>query len=38
MSITLLPNRSTPFFKRPLLTAMVTALVATISVTGCSSP
>ncbi|MGP5178107.1 siderophore ABC transporter substrate-binding protein [Psychrobacter aquimaris] len=37
MSITLLPNRSTPFFKRPLLTAMVTALVATISVTGCSS-
>ncbi|GAF58145.1 iron compound ABC uptake transporter substrate-binding protein PiuA [Psychrobacter sp. JCM 18902] len=38
MSIILLPNRSTPFFKRPLLTAMVTALVATISVTGCSSP
>ena len=38
MSITLLPNRSTPFFKRPLLTAMVTALVATISLTGCSSP
>lgn len=38
MSITLLPNRSTPFFKRPLLTAMMTALVATISVTGCSSP
>ncbi|WP_372814820.1 siderophore ABC transporter substrate-binding protein [Psychrobacter sp.] len=38
MSITLLPNRSTPFFKRPLLTAMVTALVASISVTGCSSP
>lgn len=38
MSIILLPNRSTPFFKRPLLTAIVTALVATISVTGCSSP
>ena len=38
MSIILLPNRSTPFFKRPLLTAMVTALVATISVTGCNSP
>ena len=38
MSITLLPNRSTPFFKRPLLTAMMTALVATISLTGCSSP
>lgn len=38
MSIILLPNRSTSFFKRPLLTAMVTALVATISVTGCSSP
>lgn len=38
MSIILLPNRSTPFFKRPLLTAMVTALVATICVTGCSSP
>ena len=38
MSIILLPNCSTPFFKRPLLTAMVTALVATISVTGCSSP
>ncbi|WP_060491675.1 siderophore ABC transporter substrate-binding protein [Psychrobacter sp. P11F6] len=38
MSIILLPNRSTPFFKRPLLTAMMTALVATISVTGCSSP
>ncbi|MGP4969705.1 siderophore ABC transporter substrate-binding protein [Psychrobacter aquimaris] len=38
MSITLLPNRSTPFFKRPLLTAMMTALVATISVSGCSSP
>ncbi|GAF61443.1 iron compound ABC uptake transporter substrate-binding protein PiuA [Psychrobacter sp. JCM 18903] len=38
MSIILLPNRSTPFFKRPLLTAMMTALVATISLTGCSSP
>lgn len=38
MSTILLPNRSTPFFKRPLLTAMVTALVATISVTGCNSP
>ncbi|WP_201540215.1 siderophore ABC transporter substrate-binding protein [Psychrobacter sp. 1044] len=38
MSIILLPNRSTPFFKRSLLTAMMTALVATISVTGCSSP
>ena len=38
MSITLLPNRSAPFFKRSLLTAMMTALVATISVTGCSAP
>ncbi|WP_198331754.1 siderophore ABC transporter substrate-binding protein [Psychrobacter aquimaris] len=38
MSITLLPNRPAPFFKRSLLTAMMTALVATISVTGCSSP
>lgn len=38
MSITLLPNRSAPFFKRSLLTAMMTALVATVSVTGCSAP
>ena len=39
MSITLSSNRSsTPFLKRPLLTAMMTALVATISMTGCSSP
>jgi iron complex transport system substrate-binding protein len=38
MSITSLSNHSiTPFFKRPLLTAMMSALVATISVTGCSS-
>ncbi|MCD1280253.1 MAG: ABC transporter substrate-binding protein [Psychrobacter sp.] len=39
MSTTLFSNRSTaPLFKRPLLTAIMTALVATISVTGCSSP
>ena len=39
MSSTLLSNRSSlTFFKRPLLTAIMTALVATISVTGCSSP
>ena len=39
MSITLSSNRSSaPFLKRPLLTAVMTALVATISMTGCSSP
>ncbi|MBH0085690.1 ABC transporter substrate-binding protein [Psychrobacter sp. SCQQ22] len=39
MSIALLSNRSpSAFFKRPLLTAMTTALVASISVAGCSSP
>lgn len=39
MSIALLSNRSpAPFFKRSLLTAMMTAFVATVSVAGCSSP
>ncbi len=39
MSSTALSNRSSlPFCKRPLLTAIMTALVTTISVTGCSSP
>ena len=39
MSSTVLSNHSSlPFFKRPLLTAIMTALVTTISVTGCSSP
>lgn len=39
MSFTLFSSRSPlPLFKRPLLTAAVTALVATISVTGCSAP
>lgn len=39
MSTTLLSNRATSaFFKRPLLTTMMAALIATISVTGCSSP
>ncbi|WP_201615860.1 siderophore ABC transporter substrate-binding protein [Psychrobacter immobilis] len=39
MPTTLLSNRSTTsVFKRPLLTAMMTALVTTISVAGCSSP
>ncbi|MGM8937758.1 siderophore ABC transporter substrate-binding protein [Psychrobacter glaciei] len=39
MSIALLSKRSpAPFFKRPLLTAMMTAFVATVSVAGCSSP
>lgn len=39
MSITLSSNLSfAPFLKRPLLTAMMTALVATISMTGCSAP
>ncbi|MBB3107177.1 iron complex transport system substrate-binding protein [Psychrobacter luti] len=39
MPTTLLSNRSTTsFFKRPLLTAMMTALVTTISMAGCSSP
>lgn len=39
MSIALLSNRSpATFFKRPLLTAMMTAFVATVSVAGCSSP
>ena len=39
MSTTVLSNRlSSTFFKRPLWTAMATALAATISVAGCSSP
>ncbi|MDN3397329.1 siderophore ABC transporter substrate-binding protein [Psychrobacter sp. APC 3426] len=39
MPTTLLSNRSTTsVFKRPFLTAMMTALVTTISVAGCSSP
>lgn len=39
MSLTLLSNRSSrTFFKRPLLTAVMTAFVATISVAGCTSP
>lgn len=39
MSTTVLSNRlSNTFFKRPLWTAMATALAATISVAGCSSP
>ncbi|MGP5541357.1 siderophore ABC transporter substrate-binding protein [Psychrobacter celer] len=39
MSTTVLSNRlSSTFFKRPLWTAMATALAATISVVGCSSP
>lgn len=38
MSIRSLSTRPTsPFFKRPLLTATITALIATFSVTGCSS-
>ena len=31
-------HKATPVFKRPLLAAMMTALVATISLAGCSSP
>ena len=39
MSTTVLSNRlSSTFFKRPLWTAMATALAVTISVAGCSSP
>lgn len=39
MSTTVLSNRlSSTFFKRPLWTAMATALAATISVAGCSFP
>ena len=39
MSTTVLSNHlSSTFFKRPLWTAMATALAATISVAGCSSP
>ncbi|MDE0491625.1 ABC transporter substrate-binding protein [Psychrobacter sp. A3] len=39
MSTTVLSNRlCSTFFKRPLWTAMATALAATISVAGCSSP
>ena len=39
MSLTLFSNRSPlPLFKRPLLTVVITALIATVSVTGCSSP
>ena len=39
MSTALVSNHTTStFFKRPLLTAMMAALVASISVTGCSSP
>ncbi|MEN6669152.1 siderophore ABC transporter substrate-binding protein [Psychrobacter sp. B38] len=39
MSSTVLSSRSSlPFLKRPLLTAIMTALVTTISVTGCSAP
>ena len=39
MSTTVLSNRlSSTFFKLPLWTAMATALAATISVAGCSSP
>ena len=30
-------HAATPFFKRPLLAAMMTALVATVSLAGCSS-
>lgn len=39
MSLPLFPNRAPlPSFKRPLLTAVMTALIATVSVAGCSSP
>ena len=39
MSTALVSNHTTStFLKRPLLTAMMAALVASISVTGCSSP
>ena len=39
MSNTLLPTRiSNTLFKRPLLTAMTTAIIASIGVAGCSSP
>lgn len=39
MSLPLFSNRAPlPSFKRPLLTAVMTALIATVSVAGCSSP
>lgn len=39
MSTNVLPSRSTtPLFKRPLLTAMMTALIASFGLAGCSSP
>ncbi|MGO2339659.1 MAG: siderophore ABC transporter substrate-binding protein [Psychrobacter sp.] len=38
MATSLFSNPSSTFFKRPLLTAMITALVTSISVAGCSSP
>ena len=31
-------HRATPAFKRPLLAALMTALLASISITGCSAP
>ncbi|MGO3896764.1 MAG: siderophore ABC transporter substrate-binding protein, partial [Psychrobacter sp.] len=38
MATSLFSNPSSTFLKRPLLTAMMTALIASISVAGCSSP
>ena len=39
MSTTLSSSQSTtPFFKRPLLTVVMTALIATVSLAGCSAP
>ena len=39
MSTTLCSNRTeNPLFKRPLLAAMMTALIASIGLAGCSSP
>ena len=31
-------HRATPVFKRPLIAALMTALLTSITVTGCSAP